>query len=208
MYFRKDYLKVTSRRSASAFPAEYRDEKGFWMMPAATLNVIAYNKKMVASADAPKSFFDLTEPRWKGQLMMDENESKWMAGMIQYYGEAKAMDLMRKLAAQEIQFRTGHTLLQTLVAAGERAVVVVAFANGVDRLKKESAPIEWVSAEPAIGLTFGLAVVKDAPHPNAARLFQRFSALARGPRSDRRRRLLRAAHRCRFADPQRRSAEN
>src|SRR6266508_6900075 len=47
----------------SAFPAEYRDEKGFWMMPAATLNVIAYNKKMVASADAPKSVFDLTEPR-------------------------------------------------------------------------------------------------------------------------------------------------
>ena len=32
------------------------------MMPAATLNVIAYNKKMVASADAPKSFWDLTEP--------------------------------------------------------------------------------------------------------------------------------------------------
>ena len=158
----------------SAFPAEYRDEKGFWMMPAATLNVIAYNKKMVASADAPKSFFDLTEPRWKGQLLMDENESKWMAGMIQYYGEAKAMDLMRKLATQEIQFRTGHTLLQTLVAAGERAVVVVAFANGVDRLKKDSAPIEWVSAEPAIGLTFGLAVVKDAPHPNAARLFHDF----------------------------------
>ena len=105
---------------------------------------------------------------------MDDNESKWMAGMIQYYGEAKAMDLMRKLAAQEIQFRTGHTLLQTLVAAGERAVVVVAFANGVDRLKKDSAPIEWVSAEPAIGLTFGLAVVKDAPHPNAARLFHDF----------------------------------
>ena len=155
----------------SAFPPEYRDEKGFWMMPASTLNVIAYNKKMVAVNDVPKSFWDLTEPRWKGQLLMDDNESKWMAGMIQYYGEAKSMDLLRKLAAQEIQFRTGHTLLQTLVAAGERAVVVVAFANGVDRLKKESAPIEWISAEPVIGLTFGLAVVKDAPHPNAARLF-------------------------------------
>jgi ABC-type Fe3+ transport system substrate-binding protein len=155
----------------SAFPPEYRDEKGFWMMPASTLNVIAYNKKMVAANDVPKSFWDLTEPRWKGQLLMDDNESKWMAGMIQYHGEVKTMDLLRKLAAQEIQFRTGHTLLQTLVAAGERAVVVVAFANGVDRLKKESAPIEWVSAEQVIGLTFGLAVVKDAPHPNAARLF-------------------------------------
>lgn len=155
----------------AAYPTEYRDEKGFWMMPAATLNVIAYNKKMVAASELPRSFWDLTEPKWKGQLLMDDNESKWMAGMIQYYGEAKTMDLMRKLAQQEIQFRTGHTLLQTLAAAGERAVVVVAFANGVDRLKKESAPIEWISAEPVIGLTFGMAVVKDAPHPNAARLF-------------------------------------
>jgi iron(III) transport system substrate-binding protein len=158
----------------AAYPAEYRDDKGLWVMPAATLNVIAYNKKMVSAGDVPKSFWDLVEPKWKGQLLMDENESKWMAGMISYYGEAKAMDLMRKLAGQNIQFRVGHSLLQTLLAAGERAVVVVAFANGVDRLKKEGAPIEWVGAEPIIGLTFGSAVVKDAPHPNAARLLSDF----------------------------------
>ncbi len=172
--FQKGLFESYFSPERAAFPAEYRDEKGFWMMPAATLNVIAYNKRMVPANEVPKSFFDLTEPKWKGQLMMDENESKWMAGMIQYHGEAKTMDLMRRLAQQEIQFRTGHTLLQTLVAAGERAVVVVAFANGVNRLKKESAPIEWISAEPVIGLTFGMAVVKDAPHPNAARLFNDF----------------------------------
>jgi len=102
---------------------------------------------------------------------MDENESKWMAGMMTYYSEAKTVDLLRKLATQEIQFRVGHTLIQTLAAAGERPIVVVAFANGVERLKKEGAPIEWIGVDPIIGLTFGLGLVKDAPHPNAARLF-------------------------------------
>ena len=155
----------------SALPQEYRDDKGLWTMPAATLNVIAYNKRMVADADVPKSFWDLTEPKWKGQLLMDENESKWMSGMMSLYGEGKAMDLMRNLAKQAIQFRTGHSLLQTLLAAGERPIVVVAFANGVDRLKKDGAPVEWIAAEPVIGLTFGLGLVKNAPHPNAARLF-------------------------------------
>jgi iron(III) transport system substrate-binding protein len=158
----------------AAFPAEYRDEKGLWMMAAATLNVIAYNKKMVAAADAPKSFWDFAGAKWKGQLLMDDNESKWMAGMMQFYGDGKVLELLRMLAAQDIQFRTGHSSLQTLLAAGERAAVVVAFANGVDRLKKEGAPIEWIAAEPVIGLTFGAAVVKDAPHPNAARLFDDF----------------------------------
>ena len=155
----------------ASFPADYRDEKGFWMINGATLNVIAYNKKMVPAAEVPKSFWDLTEPKWKGQLLMDENESKWMSGMVAYYGEAKAMDLMRKLAGQAIQFRTGHSLLHTLLAAGERPIVVVAFANGVDRSKKDGAPIEWVTAEPVIGLTFGLGLVKNGPHPNAARIF-------------------------------------
>jgi len=158
----------------AALPAEYRDDKGLWVMASATLNVIAYNKKMIAAADAPKSFWDLTAARWKGQLLMDDNESKWMAGMMQYYGEAKTIDLLRMLAAQDIQFRTGHSSIQTLLAAGERAAVVVAFANGVDRLKKDGAPIEWIAPEPVIGLTFGTAVVKDAPHPNAARLFNDF----------------------------------
>jgi iron(III) transport system substrate-binding protein len=158
----------------AAFPPDYRDDKGFWVMLAATLNVIAYNKKLVSPADVPKSFWDLVAPKWKGQLLMDDNESKWMAGMISYYGEAKTMELMRNLAGQEIEFRTGHSLLQTLLAAGERAAVVVAFANGVDRLKKDGAPIEWVGAEPIIGLTFGSAVVKDAPHPNAAKLLSDF----------------------------------
>src|SRR5512147_2948377 len=38
----------------AAFPADYRDDMGLWVMAAATLNVIAYNKKLVAAADAPK----------------------------------------------------------------------------------------------------------------------------------------------------------
>ena len=80
------------------------------------------------------------------------------------------MDLMRKLAAQDIQFRAGHSLIQTLMAAGERPITVVAFANGVERLKKDGAPVDWVAPEVMIGLTFGLGLVKDAPHPNAGRL--------------------------------------
>ncbi len=156
---------------SAALPPEYKDEKGLWSINSATLNVIGYNTKLVPPANIPKSFWDLTDPRWKGLLIMDENESKWMAGMMSYYGEAKVMELLRKLAEQNIQFRTGHTLIQTLVAAGERPIAAVAFANGVDRLKKDGAPIDWVAADPIIALTFGLALVKEAPHPNAARLF-------------------------------------
>ncbi len=169
--FQKGIFESYPSPQRSAFLAEYRDDKGYWTVDSATLNVIGYNKRQIPAAELPKSFWDLTEPKWKGQLLMDDNESKWMAGMMSYYGEAKTMELLRKLAEQDIQFRAGHSLIQTLVAAGERPIAVVAFANGVDRLKKEGAPIDWIAADPIIGLTFGLGLVKDAPHPNAARLF-------------------------------------
>jgi iron(III) transport system substrate-binding protein len=167
----KGVFDIYNSPERAALAPEYKDEKGLWVMNAATLNVIGYNTRLVPAAGVPKSFWDLTDPKWKGQLLMDENESKWMAGMMTHYGEAKTVELLRKLATQEIQFRVGHTLIQTLAAAGERPIVVVAFANGVERLKKDRAPIDWVAVEPIIGLTFGLALVKDAPHPNAAKLF-------------------------------------
>jgi len=155
----------------AAFPSEFKDDKGYWVIDSATLNVIGYNTKLVPPGDVPKSFWDLTDPKWKDRMLMDENESKWMAGMMKYYGEGRATELLRKLAAQNLEFRTGHSLIQTLMAAGERAIVVVAFANGVENLKKDRAPVEWVAAEPLIGLTFGLGLVKNAPHPNAGKLF-------------------------------------
>jgi iron(III) transport system substrate-binding protein len=167
----KGLFDIHNSPERAALPAEYRDEKGYWTINSGTLNVIGYHKHQVPAADVPKSFWDLTDPKWKGQLLMDENESKWMAGIINYYGEAKAMELLRKLAGQQIQFRAGHSLIQTLVAAGERPIAAVAFANGVERLKKAGAPIDWVAADPIIALTFGLALVKDAPHPNAGKLF-------------------------------------
>ena len=155
----------------AAFPQNFKDEKGYWVIHNATLNVIAYNTARVAPADVPKGFWDLTQPKWKGQMLMDENESKWMAGMVEYFGENKAMDLMRKLADQDMQFRSGHTLLATMVAAGDRAIAVVAFADSVEGLKQKGAPIDWIAVEPLLGLSIGLALVKNAPHPNAAKLF-------------------------------------
>jgi ABC-type Fe3+ transport system substrate-binding protein len=158
----------------SAFPADFKDDKGFWVIDSTTLNVFAYNTRLVAPTELPKSFHDLTDPRWKDRLLMDENESKWMAGMINYHGEAKVMELLRKLAGQGIQFRAGHSLIETLIVAGDRPATVVAFANGVERLKKQSAPVDWMALEPIMGLTFGLGLVKNGPHANAGKLFVDF----------------------------------
>jgi len=54
---------------ARHIPAEHRDTEGFYATVRSTLCVIAYNTTQVARADAPTSFADLLEPKWKGKIV-------------------------------------------------------------------------------------------------------------------------------------------
>jgi len=60
----------------AAFPPEFKDDKGYWVINSATLNVFGYNTRLVTPKDLPKNFFELTDPKWKNRLLMDDNESK------------------------------------------------------------------------------------------------------------------------------------
>jgi iron(III) transport system substrate-binding protein len=155
----------------AAFRPQYKDDKGFWTICGETLNAIAYNTNLVKAADVPKSFADLLAPKWKGRILIDENESKWMAGVISAWGEEKTLDFLRKLAAQNLQAIGGHSQMQTLLAAGDAAIVAVSLVHGVELLKKRGAPVDWVAVDPLVTRQFALARLKGAPHPNAARLY-------------------------------------
>ncbi|HET7912054.1 MAG TPA: extracellular solute-binding protein, partial [Pseudolabrys sp.] len=54
---------------AKHIPAEHRDSDGFYATVRSSLCVIAYNTQLVKSAEAPKSFADLLDPKWKGKIV-------------------------------------------------------------------------------------------------------------------------------------------
>ena len=51
------------------YPADYRDPDGFYATDRLTLSPIEYNTKLVKPEDAPKSFADLLDPKWKGKIV-------------------------------------------------------------------------------------------------------------------------------------------
>jgi iron(III) transport system substrate-binding protein len=67
--------------------------------------------------------------------------------------------------------RKGHVLLAQLIAAGEVPVGLTAYSANMDSIKEKGGPVDWVAVEPLVGRPQGLAVAKNAPHPNAALLF-------------------------------------
>jgi iron(III) transport system substrate-binding protein len=167
------FAKFPSRQD-KFYPEGFKDPEGYWTSFYMNPATFGYNTRLVSPADAPKKWADLLQPRWKGQMVMDREESEWYANMLKVMGPEKGRQFMKKLAAQDIVFRTGHTLQAQLVAAGEFKIGVVLYTPRIEQMRSKGAPIDWARADPVIAYHYSLGVASHAPHPNAARLFVDF----------------------------------
>ena len=129
------------------YPAEVRDPRAYWTGLYTSAWVPAYNTKLVSKDAAPKSYRDLLNPKWKGGIAMDNEPYNWYVVSLRYLerrdGKEAAADYMRKLAAQQIQWRKGHSLIGQLMAAGEFPLAAELQVHTVERGKAQGAPIEW-----------------------------------------------------------------
>ncbi len=154
-----------------AIEAGFKDKDGYWAAYYVNPLVMAYNIRQVSPQEAPKDYPDLLDPKWKGKLVMEDEEIEWFSTVLSFWGEQKAMAYMRRLAAQNFHFRHGHTLMTQLVAAGEYPGAVLLYAPQTQYTKSIGAPIDWNSPNPTVtGLNL-IGIAAHAPHPNAAMLY-------------------------------------
>jgi iron(III) transport system substrate-binding protein len=165
------FFQTYQSAEAAAYPPGFKDTKGYWVDYFDAYNVIGYNTKLVPREQAPKSWDDLLDPKWKGKIAMDEEMYSWYAAISVAWGRERAQRYMRGLAKQDIQLRNGQTLIAQLMAAGEFHMGMV-LAHRIERMKKQGAPVEWVTTlDPVTVSLHPIAVAAKAPHPNAAKLF-------------------------------------
>ncbi len=137
--------------------------------------VAAYNTGLVRRDELPKSYDDLADPRWKGRLGIEAEDSDWFGAVVDGLGEERGLKLLRGIvAADGISVRKGHTLLANLVVSGEVPLALTIYTFRAEQLKKSGAPIDWVALAPTIARFEGAAVARRAAHPNAAILFFEF----------------------------------
>src|SRR4051794_20937996 len=65
---KQGWLAAYLPEDVATYPADYRDPDGFYATDRITLSPILYNTKLVKPEEAPKSFADLLDPKWKGKL--------------------------------------------------------------------------------------------------------------------------------------------
>jgi iron(III) transport system substrate-binding protein len=159
------------------FPAGFKDADGYYYGLRATVNVIAYNTKLVSAADAPKTWKDLLDPRWKGKLVTAHpGYSGVIATHVLALVHLHGWEYFKQLAQNRLMLVQSAVDPAGVVASGERVVA----ANGGDyyyyQMKKKGNPIEVVYPKEGVPLVVSpTAIAAFAPHPNAARLFTDFA---------------------------------
>ena len=151
-------------------PPDSRDPEGYWHGIYASETVLGYNKNLVSSKEAPKTYEDLLNPKWKGKIGMEANKVEWFSTLLETKGEG----FWGKLSQQKPSLRVGNTLALQLLAAGEFHILANVYLYSVEEGKLMGMPIDWVGLEPVNTYYVAISHLAHAPHPNAAKLFMNF----------------------------------
>jgi len=139
------------------------------------LMAIAYNPKLVPAADAPKSWDDLLDPKWKGKLALSHPAfSGFDAALDVYLMRTKGWDYFVKIAKNDplIQRSTFDTV--TGVSSGESAVTSLPDSLAIDSTAKGNPLIPVYPTDGSVLIVGLTAIMKDAPQPATAKLFTEF----------------------------------
>jgi len=154
---------------------EAGDAEGYWFTSAIAPIVMVYNTNLVSKDEAPKNWTDLYDPKWKSQIAIGHpgfsgSVGLWTVLMDDLYG----WEFFTKLEAN--QPHIGRSIVDglNLVTSGERKIAIAPLASVLNDRAKGAPIAEVLPTDGALMPPSGTAIMKDAKHPNAAKLFTEF----------------------------------
>ena len=130
-----------------------------------------YNTDLVKENEAPKSWDDLLDPRWKGYKISIRAMAGQLIGLYPRWSEKpnEVIAYLKKLRDQEIQGAANIGDAMRRVASGECKVGIFR-SNEFILMKEQGAPLGFCPIAPAVVTPTGNILPKGVPHPNAAKL--------------------------------------
>lgn len=177
-------LRLLKRQAAFArytspsyelFPRATWDKDGVFSPPYRVTPVgIVYNTRLLRREEAPRSYLDLTDPRWRGRIGMAAPtlsvfSAGWLVNLRKVLG-ARWREFVERLAENVGALEESTLTVVSKVAAGEQAVGI-SHLNFMYILARGGAPVDYVRTEPILADAQLAAVAQEASHPQAARLF-------------------------------------
>jgi iron(III) transport system substrate-binding protein len=158
------------------WPADARDPDGFYALQFFTLMAPCYNTRMIKPEEAPKSWADLLDPKWKGKIVKAHPgySGTIMTGTFAL-SRALGWEYFEKLGKQGIMQVQSAVDPPLRVAQGERPIAADSSENSTTRAIEQGAPVKiFYPPEGVPVVPIGVSVMAKAPRPNAARLLKHF----------------------------------
>jgi iron(III) transport system substrate-binding protein len=161
---------------AKHYLPEHKDPDGMFASFRIYLCTVGYNTSLVTADEAPKSYADLLDPKWKSKIV--KSHPSYSGGTLTSTFQVArdvGWDYFEKLARQNVMQVQSAADPPKKLALGERAVMVDGSDYVLTLLKDGGRPVELVYPTEGTPLVVGPnGVFKGAPNPNAARLFNAY----------------------------------
>jgi iron(III) transport system substrate-binding protein len=168
---------------ADQLPDEFLGTDNLWTGLTRRARVIIYNADLVSEEELPTSIFDLTDPKWQGQIAAAGSTNGSMqaqiAALLQLIGEEETEAWLNGLIDNDVTFFGGHTDVRKAVGAGEfKLGLVNHYYYYLQKAEDSNVGIIFPDqGEGQIGLitnATAAAIVNGAPHVEAAQAFLDF----------------------------------
>jgi ABC-type Fe3+ transport system substrate-binding protein len=185
MVQRAGYMQRFYSPELAAYPAELKDPKGFWGSTNVYFMTLGYNTRNVKADEVPKTYEELLNPRWKGQMMWSTSRGsgapQFIGNILLTMGQEKGKAYLQKLKSQNIAKSTASARqILDLVIAGEYPIAIQIFNHHAYISKTAGAPVEWRPLEPVTATINTIGLASYAPHPHASMLFLDFLLSKKG----------------------------
>ena len=164
----------------AAYPAKYQDPNRVWATTRFRYIGGAYNTKMVAKNDLPKTMEDLLDPKWKGKIAWRAGTSSsgqliTITSLLLAWGDKKANAYLKEFAKQgPVPLHMSNRGVVDRVIEGEYAIAIGASAHHPIISARKGAPVGPVLLNPVPALNGTISILKGVPHPHAAMLMVDF----------------------------------
>jgi ABC-type Fe3+ transport system substrate-binding protein len=166
---------------AAQYPGELKGS--FWLASDLIFAVNAWTTSAIQKGSEPNLLDDLADPKWRKKLISEPRSAEVLIGLMHKHNNLeKAEEVLRRIAANDVEFHKGYPQLVELMAGGQSAVCIACRSHHFPPRVKKGAPLGYSLTE-GIGQIMAAAVPKGGPNPNTALLFWRWAASQEGQKA-------------------------
>jgi len=148
-------------------------------MPTVSLQVqaLAFNTKKMKLADAPKTWEDVANPKFKSLVALDDPmragplSSMLAALKTQWKDDERFNKFLRGLKALGVPVHKSTSAMFRLVISGEYPICMPALLHDVLEEIHKGTPVSYVKTNPPVLFPRQAGIYVKAPNPNTAKLF-------------------------------------